>query len=85
MGFNLNENQMNNNIKRNISPEYIKQAKEIEQALKSGKNIDEAMKNFTPEQREAIKNIMSNQNAINKFMNSSAAQNLMRKLMGGNK
>lgn len=84
MDFNINKDQMNN-LKKNISPDKIKQAKEIEKALKTGKNLDEALGNFTPEQQQSIKNIMTNKEALTNFMNSEQAQNMFRKFMGGNK
>ena len=84
MDFNLNKQQMSN-LKKNISTDAIKQAKEIEKALKTGQNVDQAMSNFTPEQRQTMQNILSNKDALNNFMKSEQAQNLLRKLTGDNK
>lgn len=84
MDFNINKDQLHN-LKKNISPDKIKQAKEIEKALKSGQNLDQAMRNFTPEQQQTLKNIMTNKDSLKNFMNSEQAQKMFRKLMGGNK
>ncbi len=76
----MNNNDMINKASKqlNISPDKIKHAM-------GGKNIDSAMKEMTPEQKEMLNKALSDKNYAKKLLSSPEAQELIRQLNGKNK
>ena len=78
---NINNNQINSMLnmagkKMGTNPEELK--KKLEEG-----NLNDIVKNMSPNQAETLNNILSNPKAIEQIMNSKQAQELLKKLSGG--
>ena len=63
--------------KLGTSPEKLKEA------ASSGK-LDEVVKGMTPEQASQVEKILSDKEATSKLLSSPQAQEMLKKILGGN-
>lgn len=70
------------NIKRKFGSEYVEKAQQIDQEMQQngGQVPDFVMRELSPEQSEKLKNLLSDNDTINRLLSSEQAQQLLNKM-----